>query len=694
MFICAAYNANRALYEIDANENKIFVDEKFYYNIVETTANNYNLGYFGPTNFVANPTETEQNETEQSDKNAKRNMEVYEQINYAVIHGIPEGAFNGERKTLPNGLYENATTYFFVNIPISEKDFNYYNPLVIGTYYRVIDINYIILFAGIIMVFIFMCQIILGLITRIFNIAMLYVIAPPILAMMPLDGGGAFGSWKKSMIGHVLGAYGAVVGMNLALMFMSVSSHLNFSITLFGKVGYNSVLVTQFMRLLFILVALNFAKKMPNILSGFIGATDAYGEGKAITADVANTAKKGAAIAAGVGGLAFRGAKGMLGVNSKVINAEGNIIREDGTTQKLLGNTKIGKYAKSPITLAKKTGSGIKKAGSWLGHTGIGRFVTDATGLVTGALGDTTGGKALKEIFNKDGIAKKGFLKTANVDGALIKKHANKIANERIEQLDSSLLGMNDEMQTLKDDSALQRKLEVRDSSKQELETLKSNRSNALKQNNKEEVVRLDEEIKKVENRINSINSDEKVQTYNTLEKNIGKAESEKNSLQNAINAILKAGGDLGKVKLDMPEMSKLVEAIKKEVKNEKDMNKAGDKLTAQLNKDDFSNLTADDHLIEQKQIIKEAIRESNGDMDKLAEILKRKQLSQTIKMDSTQLSKFMAKMQSQVEATEKLVNTEKQKTMSKEDKANAEMIKVLKNIEKQLDNKGGKGGK
>ena len=341
---------------------------------------------------------------------------------------------------------------------ITESTFNYMNPFVIGTYYRVTDINYIILFAGIIIVFYMMCVTVLGLIRRIFTIAMLYAVSPPIVAMMPLDNGSAFGKWKGQMIGQVLGAYGAVVGMNLVLIFVSASQALNFSITLFGVANYNSVVVTQIMRLFFIIVALSMAVKLPGMLAGFIGATDAYGGGKEIAGDVVKTAAKGAMVATGVGGLAFKGAASTMRFAGKAASKVGGAVANSKLGQGVknaagkVGNAKIpgsgGLTVSSGVKLAKdeikekfqktggfikKVGGGAKKVGGAIKNSGIGDIFSATFGE---SFMNSAGGKALSETIKGDGKNKPGILdafkNSANIGAGSRKGAVNDFSNAQI----------------------------------------------------------------------------------------------------------------------------------------------------------------------------------------------------------------------------------------------------------------------
>lgn len=298
LFTMATYNANRARVEYDANGVAHYVDKEFYDAISGKAVNSINGGYFG--------------------FDAPGGEEIATQIDYAMIHGVSEKLWDSS--ALGDGLYKDLTPVTrFLPGSFNPSDINYFNTYAVAVYYDTWSINWIYLIVGDFFALFLLCKLIIGLIMRVFNIAFLYVISPPIVAMMPLDNGSAFGNWKKEMVKNVLSAYGAVVGMNLFLIFTSAITNLQFSITLFG-INYNSFMVSKIMQFLFLLVGLKVASGFPGKIAGFIGAGDASKDGGDMAKSVAANAGKVAMVAAGGVGLAasgakmaFRGAKGAVG---------------------------------------------------------------------------------------------------------------------------------------------------------------------------------------------------------------------------------------------------------------------------------------------------------------------------------------------------------------------------------------------
>lgn len=345
LFTMATYNANRARVEYDANGVAHYVDKEFYDAISGKAVNSINGGYFG--------------------FDAPGGEEIATQIDYAMIHGVSEKLWDSS--ALGDGLYKDLTPVTrFLPGSFNPSDINYFNTYAVAVYYDTWSINWIYLIVGDFFALFLLCKLIIGLIMRVFNIAFLYVISPPIVAMMPLDNGSAFGNWKKEMVKNVLSAYGAVVGMNLFLIFTSAITNLQFSITLFG-INYNSFMVSKIMQFLFLLVGLKVASGFPGKIAGFIGAGDASKDGGDMAKSVAANAGKVAMVAAGGVGLAASGAKmafrGAKSVGGGIKNVGKSFLTKEGRDARSVRKEER-KATKETIKSDKKLLSAIDDSGN------------------------------------------------------------------------------------------------------------------------------------------------------------------------------------------------------------------------------------------------------------------------------------------------------------------------------------------
>ena len=195
-------------------------------------------------------------------------------------------------------------------------------------YYDLWQFNYIIaLGAAIIMVTIFI-NIIFGLMRRIIEMIGLFIMAPPLIALMPLDNEKAYGSWRGNFIKKALMAYGAVGGMNIILLLLPELQKITF---------FNITPLDWIVDTLLVLVALLAVKDFIDVVSGFAGGENANKTGEGVAKDVGDLAAKGAkfaasavGVAAGVGGGAVVGAKALGGLALKAAPYAGKAVRGAG----------------------------------------------------------------------------------------------------------------------------------------------------------------------------------------------------------------------------------------------------------------------------------------------------------------------------------------------------------------------------
>lgn len=187
------------------------------------------------------------------------------------------------------GGWESAkyfTTYFTSTVSSYSK----FNVGLVWYYYDLWQFNYIVGFGAVIVCLTIFINIIFGLMTRVLMCIALFLIAPPLFGLAPLDGGKAGKSWRENFVKQILMAYGAVVGMNLALMILPYFNEIDF---------FNVPIADYFAQALFIIVGLITIKALISTISGLIGGADANETGGKISEDIGATAGK--AVKAGVG---------------------------------------------------------------------------------------------------------------------------------------------------------------------------------------------------------------------------------------------------------------------------------------------------------------------------------------------------------------------------------------------------------
>lgn len=195
--------------------------------------------------------------------------------------------------------------YFTNFLTQSTSSFSKFNVGLVWYYYDLWQFNFIVAFGAIIVCLTIFINIIFGLMTRVLLCIALFLIAPPLFGLAPLDGGKAGKSWRENFMKQILMAYGAVVGMNLALMILPYFNEIDF---------FNIPIADYFAQVLFIIVGLITIKALISTISGLIGGADANETGGKISEDIGQTAGK--AVKAGVGMAAFAGKTAIVGARA------------------------------------------------------------------------------------------------------------------------------------------------------------------------------------------------------------------------------------------------------------------------------------------------------------------------------------------------------------------------------------------
>ncbi len=174
-----------------------------------------------------------------------------------------------------------STRYFTTFLARSIVSFSKFNIGAVWYYYDLWNFNFIAGFGAVIICTTLFINIILGLITRIFMSLALFIVAPPMFGLAPLDGGEMAKKWRSNFMKQILMTYGAVVGMNLFFIILPLVNQINL---------FNIDIVDQFMQELFIITGLLTIKSFIATISDVIGAADANKVGGDMAKDIGSTA--------------------------------------------------------------------------------------------------------------------------------------------------------------------------------------------------------------------------------------------------------------------------------------------------------------------------------------------------------------------------------------------------------------------
>lgn len=184
--------------------------------------------------------------------------------------------------------------------------YTYTNGNLVKMFYKTSSMNFVILFFGCFFCIYALFTAAFGMAKRLFKAVLLLLISPPIVGMMPLDGGKAFGTWKKTFISEILMAYGVVVALNILFLLLPMLQSIN----IFDPATTDET-ANLLAQLIFIIVGCLMVKDTPALIGGLIGAGDAISVGsstmKSVGRTVSNVGHGMAAAGHGVASLVNKG---------------------------------------------------------------------------------------------------------------------------------------------------------------------------------------------------------------------------------------------------------------------------------------------------------------------------------------------------------------------------------------------------
>lgn len=295
IFVASAHNANRVKTSVERDSSIFGIFESIYTNLVQFVYGGGAgaiAGAFlvdGEGNVASGLNNGGMFTSTKSDPVEKR-YDIAEKIDRAFSNKMTNNNSNivGKIGTLdPETGYSDA--------------FDYTNFHLVSVYYEIGNINFLLLFAGAAMSIYFLYMAAFGMIMRLFKATALFVIAPPVVALMPLDNGNAFKQWRTNFIGSIISAYGVIIALNIFFLVMPVLENIK----LFNPNGFLGVLNygnNALVYLLFVIVGLMSVSKISKVVSDVAGkGDDALAEGSAVGKKITGAAINTVAMAYGVG---------------------------------------------------------------------------------------------------------------------------------------------------------------------------------------------------------------------------------------------------------------------------------------------------------------------------------------------------------------------------------------------------------
>ena len=116
----------------------------------------------------------------------------------------------------------------------------------------------------------------IAIIQRLYELAILFVVSPAVVAFMPLDDGAKYKQWRGEFVKRVGMMYGPVIGLNLLFMILAVLRDVDI---FYPDTGLNAVF-NSIVQLIFLIVGLIAVKDFSSMISGLVGSADAISQGQ------------------------------------------------------------------------------------------------------------------------------------------------------------------------------------------------------------------------------------------------------------------------------------------------------------------------------------------------------------------------------------------------------------------------------
>ena len=134
--------------------------------------------------------------------------------------------------------------------------------------------------------------ILMNCVARLFNMMFLYIIAPPVIAASPLDGGGKFKQWTIAFLVQSLSVFGTVIAMRLLMIYLPIV--INPALVLFDNNNLN-----MFAKFVLVFGGFEAAKKSTALLTGILA--DSAGWQAIQAGDMSSSASAAIGKAVGIG---------------------------------------------------------------------------------------------------------------------------------------------------------------------------------------------------------------------------------------------------------------------------------------------------------------------------------------------------------------------------------------------------------
>ncbi len=181
-------------------------------------------------------------------------------------------------------------------------DYNFHKTtgIALKNIYMPAQLNIIILLFATVIVFKILMQSAWGLVKRIYDITILFMVMPGFASTLPIDGGSRFGKWKEELIKSVFAAYGVMIGLNVFFVLVPIINNATSNIFTYADLPSTIInnplfkrpeYLNELVKIMFTLVALTLLQTLPGFFSGLLNFGDVYKQGGEVRQNVGKMVK-------------------------------------------------------------------------------------------------------------------------------------------------------------------------------------------------------------------------------------------------------------------------------------------------------------------------------------------------------------------------------------------------------------------
>jgi len=328
----------------------------------------------------------------------------------------------------------------FYAFPNTTKIFSFMEPQSMNLYYNMWQFDYILAIGSAIVIGWMLLGVCLVLLKRVFELTILFLLAPAMTSIAPLDGGQAEKKWRNEFMKRLLAVIGPIFAYNMYFLLIPLFEN----ISLFGGGAYSicmgagavstggamlgsmanvfskyTIIMDIFFQLICIITGMGIIKSASALLSTLLGVDDLVKSGGEAAKKAVDVGKKAALGATAIAGVGFKGA-------AVLTKGVGNVAKGVGKG--------VGKAANfvSKSKLGQAVGSGLNNIKEKAKNTGLAKGIGKIGSNVKDTANDIKNSKFGKAV----GTAAKGV---GSVGKKLFGRKLSKAEQEEMKGYDSSL---------------------------------------------------------------------------------------------------------------------------------------------------------------------------------------------------------------------------------------------------------------